>query len=500
MKTMGTRLFSILLAALTLLSAALAAGCGSGGDSPAPADTALGETAAAETAAETTEPPEYIPPAQGLGGAEIRYAMVKQPSPNWIIRTYVEGVSEELNGDPINDAIFNRNRYVEEALDCKIVPVLYENTDPMLKATMAGDSYCEFMTVAGTGMPGLLNKHILIDLKTIDTLDLSASWWDQNSVKQLSIANRLFAAVGNISSFAFVGSYAVFANKGIIESYGLENPYEAVRGGKWTFDKMGEMAKAVAHDLNGDGQPGKEDMFGLSSEALGMVMLNAAGCRFTEKDENDIPQITLADYDVTGALEKIVPLFRDRTVALYSGDYSSGYKNVFRQLIVEKFIADELLFINNWVLVALELRDMQSDFGILPPPKGSEEQESYVDYGSETWLNYAVVPITVADTAPVGLAMDALGYYGKTEIYKAVIETTITDKALRDTDTEEMLNIIYNNRRYELAGIFNWGDINGMASNFIGNNKTDFASQWAKTESKVQKALQKTIDEITAEG
>ena len=500
MKHLSLRLIAAALAAALCLGFAA---CGGGSDAPAPSvggEPSADQPAPDETAAETTEKPEYTPPEQGLGGADIRYAMVKQPSPNWIIRTYVEGVSEELNGDPINDAIYNRNRYVEEALDCHIVPVLYENTDPMLKATMAGDSYCELMTVSGTGMPGLLNKHILLDLHTIDTLDLSASWWDQNSVKQLSIANKLYGAVGNLSSFAFVGSYAVFVNKGILESYSLENPYEAVRSGKWTFDKMGEMAKTVAHDLNGDGKPGKEDMFGLSSEALGMVMLNAAGCRFTDKDENDIPEITLANYDVNGALEKIVPLFRDKNVALYASDYASGYKNVFRQLIVEKFIADELLFINNWVLVALELRDMQSDFGILPPPKGSEEQENYIDYGSETWVNYAVVPITVADTNPVGLAMDALGYFGKTEIYKAVIETTITDKALRDTDTEEMLDIIYNNRRYELAGIFNWGDINGMASNFIGTNKTDFASQWAKTESKVLKALQSTIDEITAEG
>ena len=203
------------------------------------------------------------------------------------------------------------------------MPVLYENTDPMLKATMAGDSYCDFMTVSGTGMPNLLNKHVLIDLHEIDTLDLSASWWDQNSVKQLSVAGKLYAAVGNISSFAFVGSYAVFVNKGILESYNLENPYEAVRSGKWTFDKMGEMAKAVAHDLNGDGVPGKEDMFGLSSEALGMVTLNAAGVKFTEKDADDIPQIVLANYDVAGALEKIVPLFRDKNVALYSNDYAA---------------------------------------------------------------------------------------------------------------------------------------------------------------------------------
>ena len=139
---------------------------------------------------------------------------------------------------------------------------------------------------------------------------------------------------------------------------------------------------------------------------------------------------------------------------------------------------------------------MESDFGILPPPKGSEEQPEYIDYGSEWWRSYAVVPLTVSDTDSVGYAMDALGYYGKTEIYTALIDTTITNKTIRDTDTEEMLQIIYDNCRYDLAGIFDWGGITSMTGDFIGKNKTDFASVWAKQESKVLNEMQKSIDEL----
>ena len=490
MKTEYRILSALLLLSLTLTFAACG-GSSTGGDA------GVTDTTAAETVTEeVTTAPEYVPPAQGFGGADAEYGMLQQLNPNWIIRTYIEGFAEAQNGDLINDAIYNRNILVEEALDCNIVPRIYNDINVMVNSTMAGDKYADVVTLAGVAIRSVLAKNILYDLNSIDTLQLDASWWDQNSVEALSIANTLYAAVGNISSFSFVGSYAVFVNKGILESYSLDSPYDAVREGSWTFDLMGEMARKVAHDLNGDGVTGKDDMFGLSSEALGMVFLNAAGIRFTEKDGDDIPEISLGKYDVTGALEKIVPLMRDPVAALYSSDHAGGYKNVFRELIVEKFIADELLFINNWVLVALELRNMESDFGILPPPKGSEAQEEYIDYGSETWVNYCIIPLTVSDPDRAGQFADALGYFGKTEIYTALIDTTITDKALRDTDTEEMLDIIYNNRRYDLAGIFDWGGINSFAGSFISNKSTDFASAWASKEAGVKAALDKTVETI----
>ena len=39
------------------------------------------------------------------------------------------------------------------------------------------------------------------------------------------------------------------------EKFGLENPYDLVYDGKWTWTKLAEMAETVASDLNGDGVP-----------------------------------------------------------------------------------------------------------------------------------------------------------------------------------------------------------------------------------------------------
>lgn len=485
------------LSALLLLSLAAGTLSACGGGDGAPAATTAGQTETSDVTAAETTTSEYKAPEKTLGGAVFKYGMLQQPNPNWIIRTYIEGCAEEMNGDPINDAIYTRSRLVEETLDVKIEPKIYNDISTVTNATLAGDVYADAVTMSGTVLRTVLAKNMLLDLFTIDTLDLERSWWDQNSVDELTIGGKLFAAVGNISSFSFVGSYSVFVNKGILEDYKLDNPYDIVRAGEWTFDKMGEMGRKVASDLNGDGVTGKEDMFGLSSEPLGMVMLSACGVRVTEKDKDGIPSLVLDKYDVPGALEKIVPILRDKKAALYSNDYSSDYTNVFRQLIVEKFISDELLFINNWLLVALELRNMESDFGILPPPKRDEKQAEYIDYGSETWVNYAVVPVTTTALDKTGYVMDALGYYGKTEIYSAVIDKTITSKTLRDTDTEEMLDIIYKSRRYELAGIFDWGGVNSFLNGFISNQSTDFASAYAAKETTIKTAITSAIEAIT---
>ena len=160
-----------------------------------------------------------------------------------------------------------------------------------------------------------------------------------------------------------------------------------------------------------------------------MVTFGACGVTFTEKDENDIPSININQDRASAAAEKIVTMFRDKNTALFNSDYNSkGYKNVFREVIVQKFIEDEVLFVNNWMCIALDLRDMESDFGILPPPKFDEAQDDYYAYNSETWTTYAAVTKTVTDLDMVGDVMNALGYYGKQVIYTALIDTTITSK------------------------------------------------------------------------
>jgi len=489
------RILAALLCTATM--AMTFASCGGGTDTPANNDNA-DTTAAAEetTTAAETEPPEYVKPDVNYDGKTFIFSSLRQPNPNWVARHYVEADRPELNGDIINDAIYERIKATEEDTGVTIKSNIFENAGTMANTIMAGDHFTDLTLMAGNGVKTLLQQNMLTDLFSIDTLDLSKSWWDQNSVEQLSLGNKLYIAAGDISPFGILASHCTFVNKGMIRTYNLEDPYEAVRGGTWTYDKMVEMGKAVARDVDGDGVMTDSDTYGYSSEGIGMVTAGAAGTVFTTKDENDYPVLNINEDVAAAAVEKIVTAFRDPNICLYSGKVTGTYTNVFRQCIVQKFIEDTLMFVNNWLVVALDLRDMDSDFGILPPPKLNEAQETYNIYHSETWTTYAFVPKTAQDLDMVGNVMNVLGYYGHEHIYKALIETTITSKTLRDTDTEEMLDIIYNNRHFELAGIYNWGSISNMFNGFITGNDINFASKYAASKSAIETAIQATIDAL----
>nr|MBQ4320578.1 hypothetical protein [Clostridia bacterium] len=341
------------------------------------------------------------------------------------------------------------------------------------------------------------NNDLAIDLFEIDTLELDKSWWHQQAIDSLTIGGHLYFAPGNIGSFDNLSVFSVFVNKNMLEDFNLESPYDAVREGTWTMDMMYEMANTVAADIDGDGTMGEADRFGMSSEGLGDVVLRSCGERLTTKDDDDMPVLAVNTERAASIIEKVVPRWRDKAVTLYTGDFSSKYSHVFSQFLVPMFKSDQLLFVNNWLSIALEMRSMDSDFGILPPPKYDEAQETYYVPSSEAWTAYAAVPVTNPDLEFTGDIMNALGYYGREFVQTALIDTTITNKTLRDTDTEEMLQIIFDNRVFDLGAVYDWNKITTTLNQFISQNNTAFASKMASVESAVLSEMEKTIDSLS---
>ena len=484
-----------LAAVLCMFFAACAGDTGSKSDAPD------GGTAAEAEVTEAVTEPEYKRPDVDYNGREFIFSAWATDSPNWVATSYCEITSEEQNGDIINDAIYDRRLAVEESFGITIVPRKYKSGGEMVNSTMAGDHYADTVLLDGGAIPKVVSGQLCLDLFTIETLDLTKSWWNQTATDQLTIGGKLFFAPGNIGSFDALSVFTTYVNKNMVESFNLSNPYDEVRSGTWTVDVMEEHAKTVAADLNGDGVMDDKDRFGMSSEALTSVVLRSCGVTLTEKDSDDYPVYSLVGSAgntarAASVIEKIVPLWRDKATTLYTGDFSSKYSHVFSQFLVPQFIADKLLYLNNWMSVAFEMRKMDSDFGILPPPKFDESQESYYVPASESWTAYAVVPITVTDTDYTGHIMDALGYYGKEYIHTALIDKTITNKTIRDTDTEEMLEIIYANRTFDIAALYDWGGLNGILSGFISGNSTDFMSKMAASEEKIVAAIATTIEEL----
>ena len=111
----------------------------------------------------------------------------------------------------------------------------------------------------------------------LDYIDLQRSW-DDKCTADLSVSGSTYFAVGDYSTNAFDCSYCILFNKDLIRDFGFEDPYEMVRGKKWTYDKFDEMVRMVYVDLDGDSKASRDDQYGLivwQDSVFGM--LNAAG-------------------------------------------------------------------------------------------------------------------------------------------------------------------------------------------------------------------------------
>ena len=117
----GNRILSLILAALMLLSAASCSESGINTEETA-AQTASEAAEATDAAAAETLPEETGPvaelPDKTYDGEEVMFLTSLNLGYDWY--TSYEIYAEEMNGQLINDAVFQRNTVVEDLLDIRI--------------------------------------------------------------------------------------------------------------------------------------------------------------------------------------------------------------------------------------------------------------------------------------------------------------------------------------------------------------------------------------------
>lgn len=506
---MKNKLLTVLFAALLLTSSILSASCGNGsGDNAAAtentASTAESPDQSGAAASESEIPSEYVSPGSDYSGATFCFAAYQASSYSWRAASYCEAFASEETGETLNDALYQRNRSVEETLNVKlecygVEPEKSRNiSESVIKLILAGDDSVDAAYITGEGVSAMIGTgDMSIDLNTISTLDLSHSWWDQSAAENLKLNGRIYTATGDISLYAQFSPVVLFVNKAMVENYSLDDPYESVRNGSWTLDETMKLAEAVSSDLNGDGVRGVEDSWGMTCE-LGTLnyMLGSCGVKLMELDSEGAPVLTYNTSKTADIYEKLVPFLSGKTSAMLSSDYKAGYNNVFSDLFTPMFMDDRILFFNNQLLVAMNLRDMDSDFGILPLPKYDESQETYIGMTNTSWITFVMIPATNGELDYTGDVLEAMGYYSQKLVTPAYIDSTIVNKTMRDSDSEEMLDIILGSRSYDLAYYYNFGGIYSIANDLLDKKSTNFVSQYESAESQIQASIDSLLDSL----
>lgn len=408
------------------------------------------------------------------------------PNNEWSVK---DMYAEELNEDPINDSVFNRNKTIEDKYKIKISEVAASNAVDLAKKSVAAglDEY-DLIVVPSQSQFTLAQNGYLYRLDELEYLDPTQPWWDTNSYESLSIAGAHFIIVGDLQIMDKDATWVMFFNKKMIEDYGLENPFDLVKNNEWTIDKLIEMVKVVTDDTNGDGNYTKDDTWGMVSTTFSpMGYFYGFGEKIVTKNADDIPELTMN----TSRISKIVNYIAE----LCNADSKLGFAGsaVDAQEIFEQ---GRGLFLGEVLQLAERLREMDTDFGLIPYPKFDSDQETYYSVVHKTTCMISV-PLTITDEERTGIILEALCAESKYTLRTAYYDTSLTTKFLRyDDGSSEMLDLIFDNRVYDLGFINDWGSYYTSFEALFKSNSTDFASMYSKNESKALKAIDQMVDKF----
>lgn len=471
------------------------------GDSETPAaDTAKDETAAQDTVTEAvTLPADYavadIPADADYDGHTFMFLITGNTENNWQKNDFA---ADSETGEAFNDARYARNRAIEEKLNIHIATdEQYGGTKgkgtgytTINKCVMAGDTTYDAGMIAGYDCATLAYSGMLYDLYDMPYVDLTQRWWDQRINEDLTIAGRLYYTTGDISTADNDATGAILFNKKLMSEYDLGDPYELVRSGKWTIDKLGEMASGVAADLNGDSQFDSEDRYGaIIWDDTMMGIINATGekCCTVQKDGT----LALSLYN-----DRVLTMFEKYRDAFYDPQISYAYQRVSYDITtpVSMFSNDQSLFFMQLLDLVTYFRDMKTDFGILPLPKLDEQQDRYYStIGS--WHSVFLCAPTVQENAErTGVILEALAAESYNTVTPAYYEKTLVGKYIRDDDSEEMLDIILSSHVYDLGWFYQIGKYCDEVLYLWWYKRTDFTSMYEKH----LKAANRDIEKINA--
>lgn len=477
---------------LMLLCAMLctAAGCASNDKG---AETTNSPDTTADTTPAETETTKILPdlPERDFEGYTFRGMTKGTASSHWYSRDFY---AEEITGEAINDAVYNRNATVGEKYNFKMEELGAESGDPVSdarKAVQAGENSFDVI-LAGNSINPMITDGMLLDLYAMPYMDMSRPWYDQNANESLSIGHKLFVSCGELNIMDNDATWSVLFNKAMAEDLGLGNFYDMVKEGTWTQDVLLSSMEAASIDLNGDGQRDAADQWGNVGESFDVMgYMVGAGARCFTKDENDMPVFDALSERYVDAYAKASAI-NDNTDICLTITKAGGSWDVLDTVFTEGRCLFSYVGLNRVTL----FREMEADFGILPTPKFDETQEKYYNTVSTWGANLFAVPKTTEDLERTGIILEALSAESMYTLTPAYYDVTLKTKAARDEESSAMLDIIFASRVFELGNFYGWGGIFDLPGTQSAAGKTDIVSAVEGKMKTVNAAMEKTINAV----
>lgn len=458
MKTKVSKLLAPLLAGMMLLGSLAA--CGNPEENPGESGTGTGGQTDAASEGETADPAKAALDALGeidYGGREL--AVLYDAA----FKNEVVGLNETVdaaggNSQVINDAVYTRNSMLEDRCNLKFT---YIDRDTSSQVTMVQNEASaptgdfQLIDARFDSTSSLATNAYLYDLNSLG-MNFDAEWWDKGTA-DFALEGGVYFMSGTLNIGDDGVTYVLIFNKVMQKTYAntVPNPYDTVRAWEWTLDHFNEIIQGVSKE-NGDGKWDELDTYGfITTWEYGNTFFIGSDLRYVINDETvEAPTLYLSE---SGRMEKAVNVLE--TAQKIYHDNNASYMSPPGEEVkgVTAFKESRGMFFGEIVnhLATLNKEMQDAEYGIVPVPKYDKAQEFYRTWSHESGSTFSVTSaIPEADKEVIGKILEAYAILSHQYLKPAYYDTVLTSRNVKDPDSAEMMDLIFQNRVCDMGFYF----------------------------------------------
>ena len=356
--------------------------------------------------------------------------------------TKTDMVSEGMNGEVLNDAIFKRNTLVEEKYGIKMTS--FEGKS-LTSVVAAGDDAFDLYGGRYTAMNEALLNGIPLDLDKLTYMAPEKAWWNTALIESFEIGGKRMVFSGDFSQRIMEFTWSIIVNKRMAREQSFEDEiYTTVRDGKWTIDKLKQNCINVTTDSSGDGTLDHYDTWGfLSSKNVAVALMMSSGIKTVVRDSKGSLKFNLNNTNVLDKLEEIWKFSSDGSFQLKAHNIKTS-GNIFTE-VVKIFNEGRALYQARVMTdVRASASQVKDEYALIPLPKYDEAQENYISTFQAHSVACYVVPRTITDKDYVSAVLEYMSYVSTDTVRAAYYETILQGRSTKDADSIEMLDMIFN--------------------------------------------------------
>ena len=412
---------------------------------------------------------------------------------------------DEIMNDTLFDAIYYRNKTVEERLGVTITTVgqagNYNNrktwNDTLRTAvnTKSGDFDAAAIYTSQGSVLAVENMYYnVIDFPYIN---LEKPWWNQSIQDELTMFGTLYYLAGDIAATEITETFCLTYNKNLYDKYygatGVEL-YDVVNNNQWTIDYMYNLVAGVHDDKNGDGMVSDGDVVGLTAKSPTYnqswyeAWIPALGIQYTTMVYGT-PELSFYSEHTISAFDALRNLIANNPGTLAQDEIATS-----------KFADGYVLFAMTNLNAGSGYREMKDAYGVLPLPMYDEAQGKY-----QTSVGNVASLVTIVSSLPnarkelVGATLELMAAESYKQVTPAYFEIAVKTKYAESPEDAKIYDLILNSVTFSFGACYGTESIKGANGNapittLVRNVSADLVQKWEENSSAYDENLQKLID------